>query len=131
MRFVIDFSVDEDKKLLYSELKRLNSEYTVSIVKGKTSVPQIRYYRGVVLKMIADYMGEDYDAVHEFLLQQFSVKLIHFNGKELYKVVRTNEMSKVEFSEYIERIRRWASATLELDIPDPDSVQSLEKSINA
>ena len=70
---------------------------------------QNAYYHGVVVKMISDKTGHDPEEAHQKL-------------KEHFKVTTTTKMKTAEFQEYIEKCRRFAAEFLELNIPDPDSV---------
>jgi hypothetical protein len=94
--------------------------------KGKRSTPQNRYYWGVVVYEIKERLKElghrtDPETVHEFLKQKFnSEKVVIPETAEVIEIGRTTtEMNKEEFNEFIERVREWASATLEIYIPDP------------
>ena len=70
---------------------------------------QNAYYHGVVVKMISDKTGHDPEETHQKL-------------KEHFKVQTTTKMKTAEFQEYIENCRRFAAEFLEINIPDPDSV---------
>lgn len=70
---------------------------------------QNAYYHGVVVKMISDATGHDPEETHQKL-------------KEHFKVKTTTTMKTAEFQEYIEKCKRFAAEFLELNIPDPDSV---------
>lgn len=83
---------------------------------------QNRYYRGVVLKMIADHSGysgqEELEALHYEMRRRFLP-----NRGRLNIPVSTTALDTVEMTEYIENIRRWAAEELQLYIPDPNEVE--------
>lgn len=121
----IDFKEHEQRQLLYSILDRLGSQYTITITKGKARVGLFAYYRGVVLKLISEHVGEDQRIIHEALLEMFSTRLEIIDGQEQWVKHRTSHMNTLEFLAYIERCRMWAAEFLNIVIPDPKVVHTL------
>lgn len=83
------------------------------VLKEKTaerSDQQSRYYFGVVVAMIADYVGHTKDEMHSILKEKFHIKT-------------TTTLKANEFQDYISKVIRFAATDLELNIPDPDSVE--------
>ena len=82
---------------------------------------QIRYYRGVVLKMIADRCGyqgtEDVESLHQEMRRRFLPKRGSLNIP-----LSTSDLTTQEMSEYIEAIRRWAAVELGIYVPEPNEV---------
>lgn len=95
--------------------------------RGKRSILQNAYYFGVVVKEVQLRFRElghdvDTDTVHEFLKQKFWFEQIVTPQAEVIQVPKsTTEMNKDEFSEYIERIKDWAGAVLEIYIPEANT----------
>lgn len=75
---------------------------------GRSDV-QNAYYHAVVVKMISDATGHDPEETHEKL-------------KAHLKVSTTTKMTTSEFAEYVDRCRQFAAEFLDMNIPDPDSV---------
>lgn len=103
------------------------SEFDVSIEKKKKkrSLAVNRYYWGVVVSSVRDAFRElgnevDSELTHEFLKGRFNYsEFIETKTGECIKLPKTTtEMSNSEFSEYIERIKVFASETLNIYIPD-------------
>lgn len=133
--------VDEDGSLKLSNKKRFkqdlllfkNKDVEVTIKKrGKRSLQQNKYYFGIVVYEIRRRLYElgnefDGETVHEFLKQKFNKEKVEIKttGELLEVGQTTTQMNKDQFSEYIERIRRWASETLEIDIPDANTQTEL------
>lgn len=96
-------------------------EVTVEKLRKHRSEEQNRYYRGVVLKMIADHCGyrgaEELEALH----QEFRRRFLPKRG-ELNIPVSTTGLNTKEFSEYIDIIRQWADEQLKLYIPEPGEI---------
>jgi hypothetical protein len=99
-------------------------QVTVSKVKGLRTEQQMRYYFGVVVKLIAEHTGHDTDYIHEFLKDKFAPrKSLWVNGEVRIVAGCTHDLWKENFFEdYVEKIRQWAAEKLEISIPDPQQV---------
>lgn len=84
------------------------------------------YYFGCVLKLLSEHTGYTVDELHEWAKARFipkHVALCDQNGEVRDDIVvggTTTKLDKVQFYEYIEQIRQFASETLDVNIPDPD-----------
>ena len=104
-----------------------DGRYTVDITRqNKRSNPQNAYYWGLVIPLLKkgfEDLGHELTAeeVHEFLKAKFNFKeIINEETGEVNQIpLSTTRLSKLEFSEYIEKIQRWAAEFLNLVIPDP------------
>lgn len=82
----------------------------------KRSSPANRYYRGVVVKLLADYLGYEQDEMHEVLGMRFlRIEDCPITGVPRRK--RTSKLPSTEFAEYVDACIRLA-AQLGLVIPD-------------
>ncbi len=103
-------------------------EIEVTIRRATRSLQQNAYFWGVVVQMISEHTGYAPDEVHEFLKMKFIPKKLAVckgNGEIVDEFVvggSTRKMNTVEFGEYVESIRQWAAESLDLYIPDPDSL---------
>jgi hypothetical protein len=117
------------EKLYYDHvlqsLEGQNVHIAIGKVKGLRTEQQMRYYFGVVIKLIADHTGHDSDYIHEFLKDKFAPRQTRRVHGEIRIVAGcTHSLFKENFfADYVDHIRRWASETLELVIPDPHQVQ--------
>jgi hypothetical protein len=100
-------------------------EVTIEKKKKKRSIQVNRYYWGVVVSSVRDAFRElgnevDSELTHEFLKGRFHyTEFIDTKTGECIKLPKTTtEMSNSEFSEYIERIKVFASEVLNIYIPD-------------
>lgn len=86
---------------------------------------QRSYYFGVVVNMIAAEIGESVDETHALLKEKFiprrQIELL--NGKHLEMPATTRFFTTEEFTDYINRIKVWASQFLGLSIPDANEVE--------
>lgn len=99
----------------------------VSVVRQQhnRTLPQNKYYWGVVVDSIAGYIGEGREETHELLKARFlpsrSVELL--DGKKLEMPATTRHLDVEQFTAYIESIRVWSAQWLGLSIPDANQVE--------
>lgn len=79
----------------------------------KRSLNQNDYYWGVVVKILCEFTGNTLKDQHMDLRWRF---LCRMDQKGRLYPESTTELSTVEYEEYLENIRRWAS--------DPDDTES-------
>jgi hypothetical protein len=118
----------EDPELYQKDLLNLKHDWPYEQIIRRIRKPrtdrQNRYYWGVVIDYIARQMGEsDKNEVHKTLARHFlGFEEESYGGVTFEKTPSTTSLSTVEFTEYIEMVRRWAAEFLALNIPDPDQV---------
>lgn len=94
---------------------------------SRRSNPQNRYYFGCVIEEVRlGLLNIGYelskDEVHFFLKDRFNPIEIPNKEGEILKVPgSTTQMTKSDFSEYIERIARWSAEYLSIVIPPAES----------
>jgi hypothetical protein len=82
----------------------------------KASLPQNRYYYGVIVKIISDFTGHTTDEVDNQLKWKF-LKQIDERGQEY--VPSKMDLSTTDREAFHEKCRRWGAVVLELNIPLP------------
>jgi len=87
------------------------------------SIQQNRYYWGCIVDILAEEFGYTKEECHEALKWQFLRK--HEEGKP-DTVKSTTELSTIEFNEYNDQIKVWASTEYGIVIPDPNQVDFTE-----
>jgi len=100
-------------------LEGVPCEAVVRKRKSKRSNNQLRYYFGVVCKVLGDYFGYDENEMHDALKYKFLRK----GAADLETVRSTTKMNTVEFEDYLERIRRWAVIEYSVVVPLPNEVE--------
>jgi hypothetical protein len=89
------------------------------------SLAQQRYYRKVVVKYIAEAMGEsDTQYVHETIADMFFEELVSVDGKEQWitKSTALGNWSTVEWELKMQEVRNWAREFLNIEIPLPNEI---------
>lgn len=126
MNYHINFDDSSSKQKLYNYLKMLDGTWNIKIERPRKdrSLKENNYYHGVVVKMIADEVGDLPEATHEELKWLFLKYegLNKLSGETEWRVKSTTELSTVEMEEYLERCRVWAYEFLGLIIPLPNQI---------
>lgn len=126
-------------KALLHDMEGCNVEVCIRPRRSYTSVPQHRYYRGVVVAMIGDHLrahGIDGphggpitdEQVHAMLAHRFlrATVLIDPDTGECMDIVKsTAALTTAEISDYWDQVRKWAAETLGLFIPDPEQAKGV------
>ena len=95
----------------------------VSIVpfKKDRTLPQNRYYFGVVLKHICDYTGFTSLEAHDLFKDNFlPKKTVTIGSKTIERTPSTTELSTVEFNNFIDDVTRYVAEELGLYVPLPN-----------
>lgn len=85
----------------------------------KRSLPQNRYYWGVVVEIVAEHTGYNPYEAHQELAEMF-LSYTHENGKRFVR--STTELNTLEFEKYTEKCRIWAATELQVPIPLPNEI---------
>tara|TARA_R110002020_G_C15844217_1_gene735468 strand:- start:82 stop:558 length:477 start_codon:yes stop_codon:yes gene_type:complete len=133
MKDLDDFESFEDALDKIEEKLKPNTKYTLYLLDSEKNrtLSANRYYFGVVLKTIAEHMGESnldivIEDLHEVLKGRFNSKTVIIDG-EAYEIGETTKkMSQNRFVEYIEEIREWSLDSLKCYIPLPQEVVKAE-----
>lgn len=112
---------------LYAALKSKDGKYILEgSAHNKRSNPQNRYYWGLVVPIVKkgiEDMGTELtsEETHEFLKSKFNYsELVNESTGQVEQIPRsTTALNKLKFSEYVEKIQRFASEFLNIVIPDP------------
>jgi hypothetical protein len=93
-------------------------EVIVRRARVQRSDNQNKYYWACVIPLISEWSGYEHEEVHDALKQRFLTE--HHEGG-LDRVRSTSTLSTSEFTEYVERCRRFA-AEHGVYVPDPGEV---------
>jgi len=85
-----------------------------------TSTPQMRYYYGVVVKLLSDYTGHTPDEIDSILKWKF---LVRTDGNGLDYVPSKKDLTTTTMEEFLDRVRVWAAISLSVTIPLPNEIE--------
>ena len=95
-------------------------EMTIKKHRHTRTNPQLRYYFGVVVKMLSEELGYHVDEMHELLKHMFNPKMIDVKGYCVELGGSTGDLKTNEMEDYMAKIRMWASTDLSIFIPLPN-----------
>ena len=113
------FDRDLFKQFIASQ-KDKDIELIIRSLNKQRSIQQNRYYWGVIIKILGEDFGYDDDEMHEALKWEF-LRIPGDNGKP-DRVKSTRNLSTIEFENYCEKIRTWASIKFNIYIPQPNEI---------
>lgn len=105
---------------LMREMRRGPVTVEIGISHPKHSQKARGYYRGCVLKLIAEHTGHTVNELHDFFKRKFLEPKIREVLGQRIEVWTTTEDDSQEFFDYVELIREFARTDLDIDTPDPD-----------
>lgn len=92
------------------------------------SNPQNRYYHGVVVPILSEFLGYTNEEMHEVLKHKFLRLMAFFptksGGENVWITKSTADLDTKCFEEYLSQIRIWASSEIGCYIPDPGGTQN-------
>ena len=91
------------------------------------SLPQNKYYFGVVLKELSELTGDSKEQWHEMIKRKFLTEyhIVKSKNGQIEKMESnrsTKELNTKEWEDLMSRIRIWASSHLGIWIPEPNEV---------
>lgn len=95
-------------------------EVTVRKKRKQRSLPQNKFYWGIIVEMLSDFTGYSREEMHEALKEKFLGSERDEHG--LMKIGSTTTLTTDEFIGYTNKIIIWAAQELGVFIPDPNSV---------
>ena len=110
----------EDTKSYFDKLENRNIVVTINIDK-KRSLPQNSYY-WKLLEIIGEDIGYESEDMHEIFKHKFlkKEKEVMIKGKPFTfeKTISTTKLTTAQFTEYIEKIKRFCAVELAMYLPD-------------
>tara|TARA_R100000329_G_C7597669_1_gene211967 strand:- start:365 stop:769 length:405 start_codon:yes stop_codon:yes gene_type:complete len=95
---------------------------TVGEQRRRRSLNLNSYYWAVVVKLLSEETGYDKDEMHEVLKSMFLRTRYQIKGVWVDGTKSTTKLSNKEMGEFIEEVKRFASTTLGVYVPDPNEV---------
>jgi len=100
-----------------------NVYITIREQKNRRSLNLNSYYWAVVVRLVSVETGYDKEEAHEILKSMFLRTKYQIKGIWVDGMKSTTKLSNQEMSDYIEEVKRFASSSLGLYIPDPNEVE--------
>lgn len=136
MKIEIDNLDEFNLRHVMNELNRIKDKESPHVIyafgtEQKRSMPQNRYYWGVVLEDIADQTGNWPDEIHDFNKKNFGVKTMYFIGDEAAELIKgLSKMGRKRATEFINRvIEHWASKGITIREPDQLTMEEFHKAM--
>lgn len=98
---------------------------TLEIIRPTRSIMQLRYYFGVVVKILSEETGYTPEVMHEHLKKIFlGYKEYDMpDGTTHIQIESTKGKTTVEFEDYLKEIRQWSGEFLNCYIPLPNETK--------
>lgn len=87
------------------------------------SLPQLKYYWSVIIRILSQELGYEENEVHELLKSLFLRRVVELRGKKYVIIRSTSSLSTDEFAQYLEKIKRWASIEAGIFLPEPNETR--------
>lgn len=119
IKFRSDNTVNAFRKIS-DYVKGTEDWYVIDIKKSKRkrSLPQLRYYWGVIVSLICEDTGYFKNEVHQILGGMF----LSYNRDGRMFIRSTGDMNTLEIEQYFEKCRIWAMNDLNIRIPLPNEM---------
>lgn len=122
MKFRVEKARDKQAVVAYLDRLPEGKAYDVTVVRHRErrSVDQNRLL-WLWIKCISDETGQDKDDLHEYFKQKFlgfDTKTLW--GTILYRPVSSSALDSLQFTQYLEHIRAFASSELGIELPNPE-----------
>ena len=125
--------VTRQVKDLMRSLENCQVEVCIRPRRSYTSLPLMRYYRGVVIRLLAMCMRDHGtespsggpitdEEVHQMMTGRFLKETVLIDpetGECMDVVISTSKATNARMWQYIDDVRKWALKVFDLDIPDP------------
>jgi hypothetical protein len=122
----INFDSEPDRRRLYKLLSNLSGRHTVQIEKSRQtrSLPQNKYYWGVIVPILASEFGYYKDEMHELLRRKFLAytRVNPHTGEEELFAKSTTKLNTAEMEIYLDSIRTWALSEFSVYLPLPNEI---------
>ena len=119
-KLIIDYNntIKQEKWVRTLEGKRV--DVIIKAERHSRSIPQNSYYWGVVLLLISKETGYTSEELHEFFKRIYLKKEIIIGGRVYEVSISTKKLNTEQFMDYIEKIKGFVLAKLNLVIPNPE-----------
>ena len=134
---VLNGKLKKNRDLISEVIQSLEGKdivITIEKKRKKRSNNQNAYYHGIVIPILKqgfyNNLGEHVgtDEIHTFLKNRFLFKeIVNEQNAEIIKMPQsTTELSTIQFEEYLDKIREFATEFLSIQIPLPNETLTID-----
>jgi hypothetical protein len=134
---VVNHRLEKNRDLISEVIKNLEGKdiiITIEKKRKKRSNNQNAFYHGIVIPLMKqgfyNSLGEHVgtDEIHTFLKNRFLFKeIVNEQNAEIIKMPQsTTELSTIQFEEYLDKIREFATEFLSIQIPLPNDTLTID-----
>lgn len=121
---IIHNESDKDRAIKYIQALNIDKPWAVDIklYKKNRSLSQNKLYWKWITR-IGDSIGYERDELHAIIADKFLPdEIVEYGGKQIKKDKSTSRLNTKEFTEYLEKIDRFAAAELGIVLPSPEDL---------
>ncbi|MCK5602159.1 recombination protein NinB [Candidatus Pacearchaeota archaeon] len=119
---IIHNESDKNRAIKYIQALNIDKPWSVDIelYKKNRSLSQNKLYWKWIT-CIGDSIGYGRDELHAIMADKFLPnEIVEYGGKQIKKDKSTSRLNTKEFTEYLEKIDRFAAAELGIILPSPE-----------
>ncbi|MCK5604496.1 hypothetical protein KAR91_21580 [Candidatus Pacearchaeota archaeon] len=121
---IIHNEIDKDRVIKHVQALNIDKPWSVDIkpYKKNRSLSQNKLYF-LWLNTIGNDIGYTTDELHAIMADKFLPdEIVEYGGKQIKKDKSTSRLNTKEFTEYLEKIDRFAAAELGIVLPSPEDL---------
>lgn len=130
LKLKLEEITEKETSYLLRKLEQLEPErpYNVYVLRAeeKRSLPQLRYYWGVVVKEISEASGETRERIHLYNKHTFGLRVTSEIGGIIIEEIKGTKVSKKELTEFIDKVAQFWSEQLGITISTPGGLSQAE-----
>jgi hypothetical protein len=97
--------------------------YVVVKTETKARSTQQNKYLWAIYNMLSEHTGNQADDLHEYFKAEFLKEPL--GGAIAYRIKSTTELTTIEFTKFIEEIKRFSASELQFFLPEPEVIDGL------
>jgi len=95
---------------------------TITSYRKMKTLEQNKYYRGVVVALLAEYWGCVNEEAHQAISNEHLKYQKHYDMPPLIKSTKLSDWNTVDWEEYMEHLRKWSMQEFNVYIPLPNEI---------
>ena len=117
---------ESDKDRVIRHINALNTDkpwmIDIKLYKKNRSLAQNKLYF-MWMKVIGDSIGYTSEEMHAIMADKFlTTEFVEYGGDRIKRDKSTSRLNTKEFTEYLEKIDRWAASEMGIALPSPEEL---------